>query len=235
MPVLPSTTGDLADDAPTIVTGMPLPIPTRTATPSPRTSSPARSVAASTPAPLPVQPVLSEAKAPAPPRPAPVDTRAPARPASGTLTRTQQFAVVGVVVFLVLLVGALLLWRALASGPPVQGRLVVEALPWATVTAITDGDGVNQLTSPAATPLSTSVPVGRYTVTFRGPANAERRITVDVGADGVAVAPVVRFEDVTGQAYFEKYFPVTTPSAAPADAPGASSPDVAPPAAGGQP
>ena len=138
------------------------------------------------------------------------------------------------VVFLVLLVGALLLWRALAPGPAARGTLVVEALPWANVTAITDGDGVNLLTAPAATPLSTSVPAGHYTVTVRGPGNAERSITVDVGADGVAVAPVVRFQDVTGQTYFEKYFPVTTPSVPPTDAAAAPTADAAAAASGGQ-
>jgi tetratricopeptide (TPR) repeat protein/predicted Ser/Thr protein kinase len=234
-----SMPGDLADDAPTIVTGMPLPTSPRAASSPPRASSPSRSAAASAPAPMPATPMPAPAAAPpkAPPaaRPTPTSTSAPARPASGTLTPTQQLIVVGVVVFLVLLVGALLLWRALTPGPAAaaRGALVVEALPWANVTAITDGDGVNQLTAPAATPLSTSVPVGRYTVTFRGPANAERSITVEVGADGVAVAPVVRFEDVTGKTYFEKYFPVTTPTSPAADAAEGSTPGAAPPAAGG--
>ena len=74
------------------------------------------------------------------------------------------------------------------------------------------------------------VPVGRYTVTFRGPNDAERTVTVDVGAEGIAVAPVARFEEVTGKTYFEKYFapaPVT-PAAPPSEtAPGT-------PPAGGQ-
>ena len=238
-PVSPVSPGDTYDDAPTIVTGMPVPSPPQTE----KRSSPARSASvppAPTPAPVPAAipasmpgGAASRAKAPAsaPVRPAPGVTT---RPSSGTLTRTQQLLVAGVVVFLVLLVGALLLWRALAPGPAARGTLVVEALPWANVTAITDGDGVNLLTAPAATPLSTSVPAGHYTVTVRGPGNAERSITVDVGADGVAVAPVVRFQDVTGQTYFEKYFPVTTPSVPPTDAAAAPTADAAAAASGGQ-
>ena len=105
-----------------------------------------------------------------------------------------------------------------------QGVVVLEALPWAQVTAITDSDGVNQLATPAATPFSTSVPVGRYTVTLRGPNGAERTVNVEVGADGIAIAPVARFEDVSGKAYFEKYFAPSTPPTAAPDAGAATTP-----------
>ncbi|HTU99746.1 MAG TPA: protein kinase [Luteitalea sp.] len=211
------------------------PVPTPRATSAPLPVALPATHAASVPSSSPVTPATRTPAVTAAPAKAPTPAGAPAgaRPAGGTLTKTQQLLVVGVL-GVVFLVAAILILMKLLGGSGTttvqQGAVVLEALPWAQVTAITDSEGVNQLATPAPTPFSTTVPVGRYTVTFRGPSGAERTVTVDVAAEGIAVAPVARFEDVSGQTYFDKYFKPATPP--PAVVPEAGTPAALP--AGGQ-
>ncbi len=110
---------------------------------------------------------------------------------------------------------------------PAEGLVVIEAVPWANVTAITAADGSARLSSPAATPLSTALPVGTYTVVLVGPppANERRTLTVDVKADRVTVAPATRFQAPTSDEYFTRYFGGDAPAA---PGPEAAAPGVTP-------
>ncbi len=135
---------------------------------------------------------------------------------------------VGLGIALVILVGAgavaTLLRRAPAPVP--VGILVIEAVPWAQVSAITGPDGRNHLAAPVATPVSQSLPTGTYTVVLTGPppASEPRTLSVDVGGDGVTVAPAARFPSPTGESYFQRV--VGEDAVAPA-------PVAAPPTSGG--
>ena len=141
------------------------------------------------------------------------------------------------------LVGAALVAYLLRppAGPPPMGILVIEAVPWAEITAITSADGTNRLTTPTSTPLSQNLPVGTYTVELSGPPpDAEKRqIRVEVGAAGVTVAPAERFGAPTVEEYFGRYFgggPEPAASApAPTPPPAAPESTTTPPPAGAIP
>ena len=137
------------------------------------------------------------------------------------------------------LVGAALVAYLLRSpaGPPPMGILVIEAVPWAEITAITSSDGTNRLATPTSTPLSQSLPVGTYTVELSGPPpDAEKRqITIEVGAAGVTLAPAERFGVPTVEQYFGRYFGGSPEPSAPAPPPAAPEPTTTPPPAGAIP
>ncbi len=98
------------------------------------------------------------------------------------------------------------------------GQVVLEALPWATVTEVRGEDGtVHPLPTPAATPMLLNLPVGSYRVRLVGPpSSAETRdITVEVTEGAVVTAPVAQFQIVTPENYFEPYL---TGTARPGDA-----------------
>ena len=134
---------------------------------------------------------------------------------------------------LVLIAAGVLL---LTGGPAPGGTLVVDAVPWASITAIESEDGERvALPSPAATPLSIPLPVGSYRILLAGPPpeSQSREITVRVDAGVATVAPPVRFRAVTPEEYFEQYLaaPAAGPAAAaPEGGPEAETP-VAPPSA----
>ena len=99
-----------------------------------------------------------------------------------------------------------------------SGQIVIEALPWATVTEVKGEDGtVHPLPTPAATPLLLRLPVGTYTVRLAGPppAGTTREITVAVTEGAVTMAPVTQFLVITPEDYFDPYL---TETATPADA-----------------
>jgi hypothetical protein len=109
-------------------------------------------------------------------------------------------------------VGALLLLAIgattyfLTRGAVPTGTLVIDAAPWATVTAIQNDSGAAQtLPSPASTPLSLALPAGNYQVTLTGPNSKVATINVRVDVGGIAVAPMARFQAVTVEEYFEQY------------------------------
>jgi Protein kinase domain len=126
----------------------------------------------------------------------------------------------------------------LTRGPVPTGVLVIDAVPWATVSAIQDESGRPQaLPSSASTPLSLALPAGNYRVTLTGPPPESKVVTVNVRVDvnGVAVIPITKFQTVTPEQYFEQYLGSTTASAPAetgqpgADAqPGAAAPSAAP-------
>jgi hypothetical protein len=131
----------------------------------------------------------------------------------------------------------------LTRGPAPTGVLVIDAVPWATVTGLQAEDGTAQtLPESATTPLSLSVPAGTYQVTLTGPPPESKATTVTmrVEVDGVAVVPVTRFQTMTAEQYFEPYLGSSTatssapPESAPAPGPGAAgTPPVAAPSGTG--
>jgi hypothetical protein len=96
---------------------------------------------------------------------------------------------------------------ALAGGSS-TGALVIEAVPWAMVTAVENADGERHtLPADASTPLLLHLPAGRYEVTVAGPppASDPRTIVVEV-ADGTVTAPPAQlFQALTPEEYFEPY------------------------------
>jgi len=115
----------------------------------------------------------------------------------------------------------------LTRGPLPTGVLVIDAVPWATVSAIQDEGGSPQtLPSSLSTPFSVTLPAGSYHVTLTGPPPESKVVTVTVRVDvnGVAVVPITKFRTVTPEQYFEQYLGSSTASA-PAETgqPGANS------------
>lgn len=102
---------------------------------------------------------------------------------------------------------ALLAWLARPSGPSPTGTVVIEAVPWGTVTAIRSEDGTNLLSAPANTPLTQQLPPGRYSVELAGPppARTVQSLVVEMDAGGLTVAPAPRFGVLTVEEYFERY------------------------------
>ena len=119
---------------------------------------------------------------------------------------------IAVLVVAVAATGVMLIPR----GAVPTGTLVIEATPWATITAVQGEDGTLQpLPSPPSTPLSLSVPVGVYQIRFVGPPpEAEaREVRVQIQAGVVTATPVARFRTLTPEEYFEQY--LTSPAAVP--------------------
>jgi serine/threonine-protein kinase len=96
----------------------------------------------------------------------------------------------------------------MTSGPAPTGTVVVDAVPWATVTSIENeaGDPVAPPTA-ASTPLLLTLPEGSYRIALAGPSSGSQpqQVTIDVVAGQAVVAPVVLFTAVTPEDYFEEY------------------------------
>ena len=136
---------------------------------------------------------------------------------------------VGVAALAVVGVGVFLLTR----GPAPTGVAVIDAVPWASVTAVQNDDGEPQpLPSPASTPLALTLPAGTYQITLTGPPPESKTETVSVRIDvgGTSVVPPTRFQAMTVEEYFELYLgtgdtaatpaiPTSAETAAPAPAP----------------
>jgi len=101
----------------------------------------------------------------------------------------------------------------LFSGPAPSGTVVIDAVPWGTITAIeTEGGDKVALPSTSSTPLSLSLPAGTYQVVITGPPPElqTQRITIEIQRDGTTVAPMVRFRMLTPDEYFEQYLAAPT-------------------------
>ena len=136
------------------------------------------------------------------------------------------WASAGIAVLAALVVGVFVMTR----GPGPTGTLVIDAVPWATITAIENESGTQHpLPSPASTPVSLALPAGNYQITLTGPLPAVRaeRVSIRVDAGGTSIVPVTRFQVVTAEEYFDQY--LGSPAAG-IEASGAAEP-VAPPAA----
>jgi tetratricopeptide (TPR) repeat protein len=150
-----------------------------------------------------------------------------------TSKRQRQMIGGGTAALLLVIAGAVALVTGPAPVPP-TGTLVIDAVPWAAITAIEADDGSRQpLPSPAATPLSVALPVGTYKVHLAGPppGSEARIVTVQVGANAVASAPLERFQTLTPEEYFEQYLaaPATSDTSTGSQDPAAPPPDPATP------
>jgi hypothetical protein len=114
------------------------------------------------------------------------------------------WASAGVAVLAAVVVGVFMMTR----GPVPTGTLVIDAVPWASITAIENESGTQQpLPSPASTPVSLALPAGTYQITLTGPLPDLRteRVSVRVDVGGTSIVPVTRFQAVTAEEYFEQY------------------------------
>jgi len=112
-----------------------------------------------------------------------------------------------------------------------SGILVIDAVPWANITEIQGEKGQKiALPNPAATPLSLTLPVGKYHVVLAGPASESKPYDITVEAGKSAATPVPRFATLTPEMYFEPYLaqapqaPSSTDPAAGEQTPGGGAP-----------
>jgi Protein kinase domain len=153
------------------------------------------------------------------------------RPSGSTARKGRSLVLwggVGVAAIAVVGLGVFMLTR----GPAPTGIAVIDAVPWATVTAVQNEDSEPQsLPSPASTPFALTLPAGTYQVTLTGPPPESKTETVSVRIDvgATSVVPATRFQTVSVEEYFEMYLggreepaapaPADTAAAAPALAP----------------
>ncbi|MGH7337608.1 MAG: hypothetical protein ACREI7_08525, partial [Myxococcota bacterium] len=102
-------------------------------------------------------------------------------------------SVAGVLVIAAIVAGVMMI----PAAPVPTGTLVIDAVPWATITAVQAEDGTSRpLPNPASTPLSLNLPVGTYRIGIAGPlpGSEPRTMTVQVQEGAVAAMPVERFD-----------------------------------------
>jgi predicted Ser/Thr protein kinase len=134
------------------------------------------------------------------------------------VTRRQQMVWAGAALGVVLVAALAIVGMQIMATPP-PGTLVIDAVPWGTVAAIANERGASvALPASASTPLSLVVPSGTYQVTVTGPPpeSQTQRITVRVEANGASVAPLVRFQAITPEDYFQQVLTASAPPAEPA-------------------
>ena len=120
--------------------------------------------------------------------------------------------IVGAVGAVAVIIAAIVL--SPAAIPP-TGVLVIDAVPWATITSIQSENGEQQpLPSQASTPLTLTLPAGTYQVAVTGPPpeSAPQSFTIQVEPNGATVAPTIQFRTLTPEEYFEQY--LAAPAAA---------------------
>jgi hypothetical protein len=97
----------------------------------------------------------------------------------------------------------------MTRGPAPPGTMIIDAVPWATVTSVRNERGEPQelTASPASTPLALTLPAGTYQITLTGPPPESKTETVSVQVDagGTSVVPLTRFQRMTAEEYFEQY------------------------------
>ena len=96
----------------------------------------------------------------------------------------------------------------LTGGTAATGTAVIDAAPWANITAIRNDDGELQpLPSPASTPLSLALPAGTYQISLAGPPPESKTetVTLRVEAGRTSLVPITRFQSLTVEEYFEQY------------------------------
>ena len=96
----------------------------------------------------------------------------------------------------------------LTGGTAATGTAVIDAAPWANITAIRNDDSELQpLPSPASTPLSLALPAGTYQISLAGPPPESKTetVTLRVEAGRTSLVPITRFQSLTVEEYFEQY------------------------------
>jgi serine/threonine protein kinase len=94
------------------------------------------------------------------------------------------------------------------GGAAPTGTAVIDAVPWANVTAIRNEDGELQpLPSQVSTPLSLALPAGTYQISLAGPSPESKTetVTLRVEVGRTSVVPITRFQALTVEEYFEPY------------------------------
>jgi len=95
--------------------------------------------------------------------------------------------------------------EAPGAGAADAGRLAVDAIPWARVTAIVDADGRQvEVGDDPVTPVSFDLAPGSYTVTLQGPDGEETRsleASIEASAERSLLA---EFQRIDVDAYFEE-------------------------------
>jgi len=149
-----------------------------------------------------------------------------ARDAGIAVPKRTKVIVAGVAVAVVAIAAvAAFLMRGDATVP--TGTVVIDAVPWATITAVEGEDGTRQgLPANAATPLALNLPAGTYRIRVTGPPpdSEARVVTIAVGANAVAAAPVERFRTITPDEYFEQYLAAPVEQPTPVDPPASEKP-----------
>jgi hypothetical protein len=131
-----------------------------------------------------------------------------ARRAWRRMTRHERLVAAAVTIAIAAIGLPVLTVSLLRPAVPPSGVLVLDAVPWARVEAITAEDGSRvTLARDAATPLSVALPAGSYRVVLIGPppGGESRELRVRVHAQQTLVAPIERFPSLTPEEYFERY------------------------------
>jgi serine/threonine-protein kinase len=87
---------------------------------------------------------------------------------------------------------------------PVNGTLVIDAVPWARIERIVNAKGEAQKLPDSSTPVALQLPAGEYRIELSGPPPSKdhREITVLVGSNATQVAPLVTFAEMSVDEYF---------------------------------
>jgi serine/threonine protein kinase len=126
---------------------------------------------------------------------------------------------IGGVVAVVLVIGIAAFVMFTRPTPTVaKGILVIDAVPWASISAIEAANGQKiAIPTPAATPLSLTLPTGTYHVVLAGPASESQAYDVTVAAGQAVMTPVKTFGTLTPEMYFEPYLQKASPATTAAD------------------
>jgi serine/threonine-protein kinase len=216
---LPAAAANPPGVAPSRKTPPPVPSPTNTPVPVSPLRQPAARVAGEPELRSRQSGSVEKTAVPAPP----VPKRAERRSTSSIIVQAEQIlaaarrtaaAVVadrralGIVAVSAVVVVAAVVAALMLSGPVPTGTLVIDAAPWGTIEAIETEDGESvALPASASTPLSMTLPTGTYQVVVVGPPPElqPQRISVHVATGGATVAPLIRFQTMTPEEYFEQY------------------------------
>jgi len=94
--------------------------------------------------------------------------------------------------------------RAPAPSPVATGTVLVDAVPWAEVTLIADGQGTRRPIAQPFTPMALQLSAGPYDITLKDPQSpATRTVRVDVPANG-SVRAFVEFKKTDVDDYFRR-------------------------------
>ena len=119
--------------------------------------------------------------------------------------------VVGSAAAMAVALGVVAWFTAGPLSPVVQGPLIIDAVPWGVVTAVTAEDGAAppQLPPAAETPVLLRLKPGRYRISMTGPPpeSVVRVFTVTVETSVATTAPLQRFQAISAEDYFNKYLP----------------------------